>query len=355
MTRRHFPGLILSISAISSLHDRVKGNGKNTDTYLRKKRRVKQNKRPTLLESTHKLSKLTESSFRDINAMRNVKSALIAHRSKERDEAANHRPRLTRHLRTPLQRAEHKLGKCSMIYDKRRMNDDLAGFSDGPPLTFDEFDTQLKRCLNINLTREEIFALFDHMDLDGNKVIDAVEFVRYFFKVGGEFRARIKRKEEQARKEEERQAEIKKEANLIKQQQMERGVISSYTRGDIDNAMMKLCEKSFYFDAGNFINAVLVKYFKCHLTPYEFKIQLEKSFNLKVTSAELGALVQRFTRINDPSRVDGEAFLNEFLALHHFEVERRQSLKREKFFMKKLLSERAKQLDSQLFLHTLGR
>merc|ERR1711916_253111 len=245
----------------------------------------------------------------------------------EREEEAKRRPRLAPNLLTPLQRAEYKLGKCSMIYDKRRMNDDLAGFSDGPPLTFGEFDTQLKRCLNINLTRVEIQALFDHMDLDGNKVIDAVEFVRYFFKVGGEFHSRIKEKKEEI---------------LIKQQQMESNVISSYTQEDIDKAMMKLCEKSFYFDAGNFINAVLVEYFKCHLTPYEFKMQLEKSFNLKVTSAELGALVQRFTRISDHSRVDGEAFLNKFLALHHYEVERRHNMRREKFLVKRLLSERAK-------------
>merc|ERR1719218_469205 len=108
-----------------------------------------------------------------------------------------------------------------MIYDKRRMNDDLAGFSDGPPLTFGEFDTQLKRCLNINLTRVEIQALFDHMDLDGNKVIDAVEFVRYFFKVGAEYHNQIKEKQEVVRKKEEQVVEIKRDAELIKQQQME--------------------------------------------------------------------------------------------------------------------------------------
>ena len=331
------------------------GVEENMDINPREKRKGKHKERPIVLESTHKLSKLTGSSFNDINAIRKVKCALIARRSKEREEEAKRRPRLAPNLLTPLQRAEYKLGKCSMIYDKRRMNDDLAGFSDGPPLTFGEFDTQLKRCLNINLTRVEIQALFDHMDLDGNKVIDAVEFVRYFFKVGGEFHSRIKEKEEKIKKEEERQMEIKKEEILIKQQQMESNVISSYTQEDIDKAMMKLCEKSFYFDAGNFINAVLVEYFKCHLTPYEFKMQLEKSFNLKVTSAELGALVQRFTRISDHSRVDGEAFLNKFLALHHYEVERRHNMRREKFFVKRLLSERAKQLDSQLFPRVLGR
>ena len=350
---RHFPGLAQSISAVSALHER---SPRDQDTILpRMNWNAAKKNRPIQLKSTHKLSQLTFSSFGDISAMRAVKGALIAQRSKEREDAAEGRPKLTATSQTPLQRAEYKLGKCSMIYDKRRMNDDLAGFSDGPPLTYDEFHTQLRRCLNINLTREEFEALFDHMDMDGNKVIDAVEFVRYFFKVGSEYHSRIKAREERVRKKEERQLEMKKEADMIKQQQKEKGVISSYTQEDIDKAMMKLCEKSFYFDAGNFINAVLVKYFKCHLTPYEFKMQLEKSFDFKVTSAELGALVQRFTRTNDQSRVDGEGFLNEFLALHHYEVERRQILKGERFYMKHLLAEQARKLDAQLFPRALGR
>ena len=36
------------------------------------------------------------------------------------------------------------------------------------PPSSDEFDTQLRRCLNINLTREQFEALFDHMDMDGS-------------------------------------------------------------------------------------------------------------------------------------------------------------------------------------------
>ena len=196
-------------------------------------------------------------------------------------------------------------------------------------------------------------ALFEHMDVDGNRVIDGVEFTRYFFKVGNEFHQRIRDRDERIREEERRISEEKARLELEKQQQKEEGVISEHTDEEANMAMMKLCDHSFLFDAKNFINQQLVQYFKCHLTPYEFKLQLEKSFQMKVTAAELGALVKRYAY--DEFRVDGEGFLNDFLALHHQQVAKHNQLWEERFYIKRFHVEKAKRLDNQIYPKFLGR
>merc|ERR1711991_770563 len=172
--------------------------------------------------------------------------------------------------------------------------------------------------------------------------IDGVEFTRYFFKVGNEFHQRIRDRDEKIRQEERRIAEEKERLEMEKQLQLEEGVVSDHTDEEANMALMKLCEHSFLFDAKNFINQQLVQYFKSHLTPYEFKLQLEKSFSMRVTSAELGALVKRYAY--DEYRVDGEGFLNDFLALHHKQVAKHQELWREKFRIKRFHAEKAKRL-----------
>jgi hypothetical protein len=164
-TLRHFPGIATSLRNLEHIQQMQNGGG--FEEVDKKKIKKKEKPRPVQLKSTHRLTALTHSSFGEINAMRNVRSGFIGQRAKERDEAALLRPKAIEKKTTPLERAELKLAKCSMKYDKRRMNDDLAGFHDGPGLTFDEFDVQLKRCLNIKLTKEECDALFEHMDKDG--------------------------------------------------------------------------------------------------------------------------------------------------------------------------------------------
>jgi hypothetical protein len=71
------------------------------------------------------------------------------------------------------------------------MNNDLEGFN-GHCLNKEEFDYQLKRCLAIYLTREELDALFAHIDTDMSQFLDGVEFLRYFFKLGQDARDRMR-------------------------------------------------------------------------------------------------------------------------------------------------------------------
>lgn len=187
----------------------------------------------------------------------------------------------------------------------------------------------------------------------GNKSIDGVEFTRYFFKVGNELIHKIRDRDEKVRQEAQRIEDEKERIEDERQQQREEGVIAEHTKEESDAAMMKLCEKSFLFDAANFIDAVFIQYFRCLLTPFEFKMQLEKSFKLVLTPAELGALVKQYHY--DDKRIDGEKFLLSFLALHHTEVEKHRQLWKDTFKTKRILVQKAKTLDRQLYPVALGR
>jgi len=343
-TFRHFPGLAQSIQDIK----KIQSNYKSENTKNEKKREIQ-------LKSTYKLDQLTQSCISEVNAMRKVKSLLLAERAKKRDEAAAERPKITGKKMTPLQSAEVKLAKTSLKYDKRCINDDLAGFVDGPGLTLEQLDIQLKRCLNIILSPEELEALFLSMDLDNNKCIDGVEFSRYFFKLGNEYRDRIRSKKAKILEDKKILEKKKKTEDEIKQQQYEESVISEFTEKQADDAMKMLSDRAHYFDASSFIDIIFIKYFQSYLTPYEFKMQLEKSFDLILNSSELGALVKRFSTRSGKYSIDGYAFLNSFLALSRGENYKHSIYMNEKFTLKKKMSIQAKQLDLQLFPTQLGR
>jgi hypothetical protein len=103
-------------------------------------------------------------------------------------------PQLTdraKNIVDPLVSGNEKLTKFAVRYDSRRMNNDLDGFQERV-LDKHYFDYQLKRCLCIYLTPEELEAVFLSIDSDRSGFIDGVEFLRYFFKLGMEARNGIR-------------------------------------------------------------------------------------------------------------------------------------------------------------------
>ena len=187
---RHFPQLARSLSAVKALQLENGRDFNDTKRTKAEKPRVIQRK------STHKLESLKTSVLGEINHISKINRILLTERGKQREALAAERAlsmgTVLKVELTPLVSAEKKLANIAIKYDARRMNNDLAGFIYGPELTYDEFDTQLRRCLNINLSNEELHALFHQMDSDGNKHIDGVEFTRYFFDLGYKERDRIR-------------------------------------------------------------------------------------------------------------------------------------------------------------------
>lgn len=153
-----------------------------------------------LYRSTHKLDELSRSSVDEISAMTDFRKVLLENRRKQKQSTLSMHTSSVVTLPplvfeedsldgsvSPVDAADRKLTKVSISFDAGSYNSHLAGFS-GRRLDKKEFLIQLRRCLNINLKKPELDALFDKMDMDKSGEIDGVEFIRYFFALGTQAR-----------------------------------------------------------------------------------------------------------------------------------------------------------------------
>eukprot|EP01040_Poterioochromonas_malhamensis_P005369 gene5372-5756_t len=215
---------------------------------------------------------------------------------------------------TPLEAANRKLTKISISFDSQSYNSHLAGFQ-GSKLDKAEFDVLLRRCLNINLRKVELDALFANMDADGSLLIDGVEFIRYFFHLGNEARWKIliDTKEIQTKRVE--NMKKRRVAEELRIKEWEAAQITKFKDSDYMTAMMKLKEAAFRWDPSNHIDSLFTQGFEAFLTPYQFKQQIDKSFGIKLTGAEIGSLVSEFSTREGDCCVDGYLFLKRFSSL----------------------------------------
>lgn len=154
--------------------------------------------RSKINRSTYKLDELSKSSVDEVSAMTDYRRVLLENRRKLKHSTLSTSsvgtlPPLTHEEDSldgsvsAVDAADRKLAKVSISFDAGSYNSHLAGFS-GRRLDKKEFHTQLRRCLNINLKKSELYALFDKMDVDKSGEIDGVEFIRYFFALGTQAR-----------------------------------------------------------------------------------------------------------------------------------------------------------------------
>ena len=171
---------------------------------------------------------------------------------------------------------------------------------------------QLKRVFNIPLSPPEFGALMSYFDKEGVGYINCAEFLIQFFRTGFEERSRVRsawieyrvKKERADREEEQRRLQ----ENLKRAQAQ---VNFDFTEEEFDSATSKLVETIRGFDRRQLGPAGMRAFDMDALTPTEFKETLKKTFNLKLTPAELGALVTLF----DPKAcglVSCPSFLNAF-------------------------------------------
>jgi hypothetical protein len=180
---RHFPAISKSISSSRGAIE----TQRNSNLHPSSSTKWRRNKFET---STHRLDELCKSSLSEFSALSQFRKQIINDR--DRPSATEVKPKSPVQTKTdPLRSGNAKLTKFAVRYDSRRMNNDLAGFS-GVVLDKAYFDYQLKRCLCVYLTPEELDALFEHIDTDKGGTIDGVEFLRYFFKLGADARDELR-------------------------------------------------------------------------------------------------------------------------------------------------------------------
>jgi hypothetical protein len=201
-TYRQFPELRLSIEEMNN----IKLSRQTVNNQLSQSKGMK---RSVQIKSTHKLDELSKSSLSELSTvMDDFRKLLVENRRKnnqvlfggsssvsssslESPSAISFRSSTKDGEEdeqiAPLEAANRKLTKISISFDSQSYNNHLAGFQ-GAKLSKAEFEILLRRCLNINLRKAELDALFENMDADHSTLIDGVEFIRYFFHLGNEAR-----------------------------------------------------------------------------------------------------------------------------------------------------------------------
>jgi len=217
----------------------------------------------------------------------------------------------------PLKTANAKLGKASLSYAPSAELNILAGFQ-GQDLNVEEFDVQLRRCLQVNLSKQELEAIFSSMDADGSGLIDGVEFTRYFLTVGNILRenTRLETLHKQRREAHRAKMHAIEEEERVKL--WEQSQISQDTSvEDEQRIFQRLAKVALHWDNGSAVAEAKLVGFDAYLTPYEFKLQLEASFGLYCDPVEIGALMKRYKTGEGEHCVDGKAFLQSFSKLRH--------------------------------------
>jgi hypothetical protein len=181
-----------------------------------------------------------------------------------------------------------------------------------PPHVFKE---QLKLVFNVNVTLPELWALVAYFDREQTGEINCKHFLTQFLRTGIEERIRIRkgwRKEQELKKEKDRQLEEQKEAEKARKAWAE--VDFDFLEPDFDAALEMFVNLCFNFDRRQLGPAGLAAFEVDSLNPSEFREMLKRTFNLKVTARELGALVTYFDTFSK-KMVNCPAFLNSLVQI----------------------------------------
>uniref|UniRef100_A0A7S3MK82 Uncharacterized protein n=1 Tax=Spumella elongata TaxID=89044 RepID=A0A7S3MK82_9STRA len=161
-----------------------------------------------------------------------------------------------------------------------------------PPHIFKE---QLKLVFNVNVTLPELWALVAYFDRDQSGVVNCKHFLTQFLRTGLEERIRIRqtwRKEEEERRLKDKQKEEMAEAEKVKKAWAE--VDFEFLEPDFDSMINIFVDMCFNFDRRQLGPAGLSAFQVDSLNPAEFREMLKRTFNLKLTARELGAMVTYF-------------------------------------------------------------
>lgn len=163
-----------------------------------------------LTRSTKVLDDLKKSSVGEINALGDFMKQLVESRraKKDADRAASASPRLSDSRAAsasalaieqgdmitsipapgrreedqlnsdPLQRGNSRLAKIAVSYDFQSINSPLSGF-EGAILNKKEFHSMLRQCLSVNLSREELDAVFQKIDVSLGEIYQCVYLCMY--------------------------------------------------------------------------------------------------------------------------------------------------------------------------------
>ena len=262
--------------------------------------------------SIHKQPELVGSSVATIKPLVRFHRSLIEQRMQNKRQLAVAQPCLSEAGfnkaewdGTPLERALAKITKKSRYYDPvdKRNRRALEGF-DGPKLSYADFRHQLRMSLGVKLAKDEVEALAQLFDPEAQGYISGAEFSRHFTRAG--ITARQEERTERMRETHEkadRARRAQKETERLDYEELMEDVCDTFVEADRTSALDKLRHLAGTWDAGYTEHRVNLAAFSSKMSMKEFRDQLTKSFGIKMTPAEMGALRDTYDR-------DGNGFIN---------------------------------------------
>lgn len=202
-----------------------------------------------------------------------------------------------------------KLEAAAALYNKNHPSSvGLEGF-DGSYVGPGVFKEMLKRTFNIVLRPEELAAMMDEFPYEGDKTkVNCANFLKRFFKMGFEVRSEIHKKQ----LEEQREAEARRrEEEAAKKKALEEKNNSecdyNFSEEDKNTVLEKLTQAAIKYDKNHPSSVSLVGFQGAFMKPHVFKDMIFRTFNIKTTPKELGALMNHFDR-----DMNGEIECSEF-------------------------------------------
>jgi len=249
----------------------------------------------------------------------------------------NGKKKASRSSTTPLQSALEKVKSAAKNYDRYRQGAALTSCFADYQMEAPEFRMQMRRAMGVDLTKKESEAILKDADKDQNGTLDGAEFLLMFFTMAhnehSDNMKKIQQEKELQRAMEKVKLAEKEQDKVMKD---ERCMTRNFTQKDSKRVMQRLARHALEFDKMSEAGKRTSAAFCCVLRPHELKEQLLKSFNMKVTKAELGALIAHFDRDGDGD-VSGAEFMVQFSRMGMI-AKKRERYRNKKEMEKKLES-----------------
>eukprot|EP01039_Chlorochromonas_danica_P011214 gene11214-12506_t len=177
------------------------------------------------------------------------------------------------------------------------------------------FKEMLKLTFNLKVDRAELGAILKEFCEEEVQQVPSSDFMKFFFRVG--YLAREEEKKHQRSKQAllDKKAEEEREKKMLEaKNKMQLKVDYNFTPDDETTAMEKLRAASEKYDK-NATGSVSLEGFDCEeLSPGDFRELLKRVFNIVLTNAELGFVMQKYD-IKKTGNLHCKTFLTEMLQL----------------------------------------
>jgi hypothetical protein len=174
----------------------------------------------------------------------------------------------------------------------------LSGF-DGASMTPAVLSEQLKRTFNIKFTKQELGSIVAFFDKDGDGTVDCGEFLTEFFMLGRE----AKRKKHELAVAHARVELARHEIEISKRREQQKadedGKLAAFNDVDFDRALAKISHAAHKYDRRSIGDGGLRGFEGGVMAPLVFREQLFRTFNVRLTFAELGAVMTHFDHDGD--------------------------------------------------------